>query len=64
MCRPGLSFANGVADGRKCLAEKICASPLARVAGPGIFPSGDQCPTLGPEGWFQPNVWCQCSKGD
>ena len=25
---------------------------------------GDQYPTLGPEGWLWPTVYCQCSKGD
>ena len=29
---------------------------------PWDHPPGDQCPTLGPEGWLQPNVCCQCSK--
>ena len=37
MCRPDLTFANSVADGRKCLTEQICPSPLAGVAGPGII---------------------------
>ena len=31
---------------------------------PWNHPPGDQCPTLGSEGWLQPNVCCQCSKGD
>ena len=30
----------------------------------GDHPPGDQGPTLGPEGWLRPNVFCQCSKGD
>ena len=30
----------------------------------GDHPPGDQCPTLGPEGWLWPTVYCQCSQGD
>ena len=30
----------------------------------GAHPPGDQCPTLGPEGWLRTTVCCQCSKGD
>ena len=30
----------------------------------GDHPPGDQCPTLGPEGWLRPTVCCQCSNGD
>ena len=30
----------------------------------GHHPPGDQYPTLGPEGWLWPTVYCQCSKGD
>ena len=30
----------------------------------GNHPPGDQCPTLSPEGWRRPTVYCQCSKGD
>ena len=37
MCRPGLTFANDVADGRKCLTEHIFPRLLARVVGPGII---------------------------
>ena len=37
MCRPGLTFANGFANGRKCLTEKKMSSLLGRVVGPGII---------------------------
>ena len=37
MCRPGFTFANGVADGRKCLTEQIFPSPLSGVIDPGII---------------------------
>ena len=37
MCRPGLTFANCFANGRKCLTEQFLPSPLARVVGPGII---------------------------
>ena len=48
MCRPGLTFANGVADGRKCLTEQICPSPLAGVVGPGII-----CPVINGPYWVK-----------
>ena len=37
MCRPGLTFANGFADGTKYLTVQCFFSPLARVVGPGII---------------------------
>ena len=59
VCQPGLNFANCFANGRKRLTDQFFSSRLAWVD-----PPGDQCPTLGPEGWLQPNVCCQCSKGN
>ena len=37
MCRPGLTFANGFANGRMCLTEKQNPFSLARVVGPRII---------------------------
>ena len=37
VCRPCLTFANGVADSRKYPIEKNGPSPLAEVTGPGII---------------------------
>ena len=37
MCRPGLTFANGFANSRKCLTEQLFSSPLAGDTGPGII---------------------------
>ena len=52
------------------LRERKSASPSTFSLSPGIgcwpwdYPPGDQCPTLGPEGWIQPEACCQSSKGD
>ena len=56
---------------RECLRELQKAPHRAKFSlstGVGLWlgdhPPGDQCPTLGPEGWLWPTVYCQCSKGD
>ena len=37
MYQPGITFANGFANGRKCLTDKNLRSPLARVVDLGII---------------------------
>ena len=37
MYQPGITFANGFANGRKCLTDKNFPSPLARVVDPGVI---------------------------
>ena len=63
VCRPGLTFVNCVADGRKCLSKPN----LSLSTGAGRWPwdhlTGVQCPTLSPEGWLQQTFRRQSSKG-
>ena len=62
VCQPDLTVANFFANSRKRLTEHIFPSPLAWGFWLGDHPPGDQCPTMGPEGWLRPTVYCQCSK--
>ena len=63
-------FANPVSVSRMSSRTAESASPSKRFLSTGVglwlgdHPPGDQCPTLGPEGWLRPTVYCQCSKGD
>ena len=64
MCRLGLTCANGLANGRKGLTEHFFSPSTGADRWPWDHPPGDQCPRLDPEGWLQPNVCFQYSKGD
>ena len=54
MCQPDLTFASCFANGRKCHYNQTFS--LSSGVGRWLWdhPPGDQCPTLGPEGWLRP----------
>ena len=52
MCQPGLTCAEGIANGGKGFPEKKKQHATNR----GLEPRGP--PSRGQKGWLQPNFWC------
>ena len=66
--RPGFAIPVSVSQISSRTAESASPSKISLSTGVGLWlgdhPPGDQCPTLGLEGWLRPTVYCQCSKDD
>ena len=63
VCPPGLTFANGVADGRKSFPEQMFISLQIPVAGLGVARPTTDTPHTGSK-LASAKRLCQCSEGD
>ena len=60
-CQPGLTFANGVANGRQSFPLPPAGGAGLGVVRPKTDARTGSKSTRSQKGWLQPKKWCQCS---